>query len=104
MHEVEAVQVFMVFCGIVCGLIGTAYPFALFVAAIKDGKNSSVNMASGLASILSSFLLLSLAELLVFSVAADQAMAFFLAMLMSFLLVWAGGAVWAWRAVNGCFQ
>ena len=50
---------FMVFCGIVCGLIGTAYPFALFVAAIKDGKNSSVNMASGLASILSSFLLLS---------------------------------------------
>lgn len=100
MHEVEAVQVFMILGGIACGLVGTAYPLVLFRGAIKDGTKSDVSIGSGLVAVLASFLFLSLIELLLYLFAEDQVLQFAGPMLISYLSVWAVGAVWAWKSAN----
>ena len=100
MHEVEAVQVFMILGGIACGLIGTAYPLMMFRGAIKDGTKSDVSIGSGLVAVLASFLFLSLIELLLYLFAEDQVLQFAGPRLISYLSVWAVGAVWAWKSAN----
>lgn len=85
--------------GAVCGLIGCAFPAFLFEGALKEGTR--VNMAAGIASILSSFLLLSLALLAVYAAASESVLVFGCAMVASFLLFWAVEAIRAWRVANG---
>ncbi|WP_418827988.1 hypothetical protein [Paratractidigestivibacter sp.] len=82
--------------GAFVGLTGCAFPAFLFERALKEGAR--VNMAAGLASIFSSFLLLSLALLAVFVAASQKLLVFGCAMVAAFLLFWAVEAIRAWKA------
>ena len=53
-----------------------------------------------MASIFSSFVLLSLAQLAVYCFASEKALTFGCAMVVSFLLIWAVEAARAWKAAN----
>lgn len=85
--------------GILCGLIGCAAPGFLFERALKKGTRVSVSL--GAVSILASFLLLSLALVVVRVVAAEKLLPFGCAMVAAFLLFWAVEAVRGWMAANG---
>ena len=88
-----------VMAGVLCGLVGCAAPGFLFERALKKGKRVSVGL--GVASILVSFLMLSLALLAVRVLAAEKVLPFGCAMVAAFLLFWAVEAVRGWMAANG---
>ena len=72
---------------------------SVFERALKKGKRVSVGL--GVASILASFLMLSLALLAVRVLAAEKVLPFGCAMVAAFLLFWAVEAVRGWMAANG---
>ncbi len=87
--------------GAACGIIGSAFPGFLFEKALKEGTKAKVNLSLGMVSIFSSFVLLSLAQLVVYRLASEKAFVFGCAMVASFLLFWAVEAARAWKAANG---
>lgn len=86
--------------GALCGIIGSAFPGFLFEKALKEGTTAKVNLSLGMLSIFSSFVFLSLAQVVVYRLASEKALAFGCAMVASFLLFWAVEAVRAWKAAN----
>lgn len=89
-----------ILAGAVCAIIGSLFPAILFEKALKEGIRAKVNMALGLASIFSSFVLLTAAQLAVYRFASEKFFAFSCAMVASFLLIWAVEAARAWKAAN----
>ncbi len=89
-----------ILAGTICAAIGSLFPAILFEKALKEGIRAKVNMALGLASIFSSFALLTAAQLAVYRFASEKFFAFSCAMVASFLLIWAVEAVRAWRVAN----
>lgn len=87
-----------IIAGVLCGLAGSFAPAFLFEKALKTGTR--VSMAAGMASVLSSFLFLSLALLAVYVAAGTEVLTFGCAMILSFLLFWAIEAVRAWKAAQ----
>lgn len=85
--------------GIVCGIVGCLPQAFLFKRALKGNKG--VRVALGLASVVASFVTLSLAILAAWVVAPGQTLAFGTVTVASFLLLWGVEAVRAWRAANG---
>ncbi len=86
--------------GALWGIIGSVFPGFLFEKALKGGTTAKVNLSLGMVSIFSSFVLLSLAQLVVYHLASEKALAFGCAMVASFLLFWAVEAARAWKAAN----
>lgn len=93
-------QISTILAGAVCAVIGSVFPGFLFEKALKEGKRAKVSMSLGMASIFSSFVLLSLAQLAVYCFASEKALTFGCAMVASFLLIWAVEAARAWKAAN----
>ncbi|MDO4848585.1 MAG: hypothetical protein Q4B45_02245 [Coriobacteriia bacterium] len=89
-----------ILAGLACGIIGSAFPGFLFEKALKGGTTAKVNLSLGMVSIFSSFVLLSLAQLVVYRLASEKALTFGCAMVASFLLFWAIEAARAWKAAN----
>ncbi|WP_321970668.1 hypothetical protein [Paratractidigestivibacter sp.] len=90
-----------ILAGAACAAIGSAFPAILFEKALREGKRAKVNMALGLASIFSSFVLLTAAQLAVYRFASEKFFAFGCAMVAFFLLIWAVEAIRAWKSANG---
>lgn len=88
-----------ILAGAVCALAGCVFPAYLFELALKG--STKVDVASGLAGILVSFVLLTLAEFAVYLVAAEEVLVFGCAMVATFLIFWSVEALRAWRAANG---
>jgi threonine/homoserine/homoserine lactone efflux protein len=84
--------------GALCGLVGSIAPAFLFEQALKPG--TKVNMAAGLASILVSFVLLSMALLAVYVLASEKVLTFGCSMVAAYLLFWAVEAIRAWMAAQ----
>lgn len=81
--------------GSVIGIVGALPPAFLFELALK--KDKRVNVAVGLASILISFIMLSIAVFVIWLAARELVLPFGVAEATSFLLVWAVEAGRAWR-------
>lgn len=84
--------------GVFFGLLGSLPPAYLFERALKTGTRASVG--SGLASILASFVLQSLALVAVGLLARERLLEFGCTMVGAFLCVWGVESVRAWRAAN----
>jgi hypothetical protein len=81
--------------GSVIGIVGALPPAFLFELALK--KDKRVNVAVGLASILISFIMLSIAVFVICLAARELVLPFGVAEATSFLLIWAVEAWRAWR-------
>lgn len=81
--------------GSVIGVIGALPPALLFELALRNDQR--VNVAVGLASILISFIMLSVAVFVIWLAARGLVLPFGVAEAASFLLVWAVEAWRAWR-------
>lgn len=79
--------------GMVMGVVGSVPPAFLFEQALRDAR--FVSVASGLASIMASFSMLSVAIFAIWLTAPQKVLFFGIGLVASFLLVW---AVEAWRA------
>lgn len=87
-----------ILAGVLCGLVGSFAPAFLFEKALKSGTR--VSMSAGIASIMVSFVFLSLALLAVYVLASTEVLAFGCAMVLAYLLFWAVEAVRAWKAAQ----
>ncbi len=87
-----------ILAGILCGLVGSFAPAFLFEKAMKPGTR--VSMSVGIASVMVSFVFLSLALLAVYVLASTEVLTFGCAMVLTFLLFWAVEAVRAWKAAQ----
>lgn len=83
--------------GIVLGLVGALPPALLFERALRKGH---VGVAAGLASIMASFMALTLSMLAVWWFARRHLLLFGCSEVGSFLLVWCIEAWRAWRDAN----
>ncbi len=84
--------------GSVIGIIGALPPAFLFELALR--KDQRVNVAVGLASILISFIMLSVAVFVIWLAARELVLPFGTAEAVSFLFVWVVEAWRAWRDVK----
>ncbi len=84
--------------GSLSGLVGALPPALLFERALRGSR--PIEVASGLVSIMISFMLLSVALLIVAVVARKDVLVFGCAEVASFLLVWVIEAWRAWRDAN----
>lgn len=88
-----------VVAGVVCGLVGCVPPAYLLEEVMKKGIR--VEVATGLASVLISFVMLSAAILVVYLAASEMTLLFGSSMAAAFLVVWAVESLRAWRDANG---
>ena len=90
----------VVLLGVVCGLAGAVPPAFLFEVALRDNKSRVTTVSAGLASIMVSFAMLSLAILVVRLVAQEATFAFGVATSATFLAVWGIESIRGWRAAQ----
>ncbi len=88
-----------VVAGAICGLVGCIPPAFLLEEVMRKGIR--VEIATGLASIIISFVMLTIAVLVVYLVASEATLVFGCSMAASFLAVWAVESLRAWRDANG---
>ena len=88
-----------VVAGAICGLAGCVPPAFLLEGVMSKGIR--VNIATGLASIIVPFVMLSVAVLVVYLVASEATLVFGCSMAAAFLAVWAVESLRAWRDANG---
>lgn len=88
----------VIVAAIVCGIVGGLPQAFLFEKALKGNKG--VNVALGLASVIVSFVMLSLAILVARAVAPGHTLAFGTVTVAAFLVFWGVEAVRAWHAAD----
>lgn len=94
-------QAFAIVIGAACGVVGTIPSVVLFERANKRGTNHSVSVGAGLASTLVSFLLLSAAIYVAHLWARAYELAFGVATVVAFLVVWGVESIRGLRAAQG---
>ena len=85
--------------GTLFGLLGCVAPAVLFERALRGSR--AVSLAAGLATVIVSFLTLTVVLLVVYTATNAGFLEFGCALVASFLLFWGIEAIRAWRAANG---
>ena len=84
--------------GITCGLAGSIPQAVLFEIALRGQAGATVS--AGLLSVVASYVLLTLALLVVWIVAPAQELTFGVALVAAHQVFWWAEAIRAWRAAN----
>lgn len=87
--------------GAVCGLAGSVPMAVPLERVFREGRQAKASVVQGLAAVLLSFAMLSLALLVAHLAAPELTLAFGCAMMVAYLLFWAYESLRAWKDANG---
>ncbi len=85
--------------GVLVAFVASAPSAYLFECALRE--KAQVSLAGGLLSVMFSFVALTTAILIVYSVTSEMTLVFGCGAAFAFLLLWTVEAVRAWRRANG---